>query len=668
MVLYRIPHKYIDLHFPEKTLGLGVIIHAIEISCDGEFKNPILLGQLSSGARMKSYYDTYHTVSMSALNCKGDVLIKNWFKPSYKRYGYSNSPATIGEASWIARVKDLVEFFQGEVLVIIAALFLMLYLVIRSLRRLSYVSLTSTPFEIWSPYWLFYTLVFSDVVVDLFFPFTFGFWMWIIPRSGYFFGIVTIFGSMLTSFSGSMILPSRVRYWSALLIRPQKRFLGFSILVILSLILNISPLFSIGYRSALVIGGLSSFIVALAEKNILMVLFGVAALSDYCKTMMIPYLPTPRLTSVYVGIVLVYSMVKQIRFLEKTAKEEGKSDLAMQVAHDIRSPLNSLSLLVPALSEVSEEKRRMVGGAIDQIYEIANELVVSHKRSMKEYEFFQECLILNVIDQVIREKSIQIKQKSLLKIVKEIDPEAFCVFCKLSPVQFIRVLSNLIDNSIEAIGNKSGEVKIHLSANEENVFLKISDNGAGIPESILRKLGEKGITSGKLELKSGSGLGVYHAKKVIKEWGGRLIIETEIGKGTHITLHLPRAKPPVWFIPKLVIPMNSRVVVLDDDLSIHEIWSRRLREVGFDTEKILHYFRANQMEEEFDFPVFYLVDYLLMGSSQNGLEFIRARHISASSVLVTHSFDEIDVSEGCERMDLKMLPKILAESVPIVLA
>jgi signal transduction histidine kinase len=612
---------------------------------------------------MKTYWDTYQTVSMKGLNCKGDLLVKNW--SSYRRYGYASAPALVGDPSWIARIKDLVEFFYTEIHVILAAIFLMFYLAVRSLRRINSIHLISTPFEQWSIYWLFFTFVMSDVVIDVLFPFSFDFWTWLVPRVAYFFGITMIAGAMFTFVSGAKTLPLKARNWAGWLVEPRKRVFGLSFLAIFTLILNVTPFFAIGYRAALVVLGLSNIVLATKERNLMMGLFGICALSDFGKTVMVPYLPVPKLTLVYVGIVLIYSIILQIRLFEETAKTEGKNDLAAQVAHDIWSPLNTLNLIIPTLSEVPEQKRLMMRGAVVRIQEIAQDLISKYKQSIRAYESFHECYVLNIIDQVVKEKNLQITQVDRVKIEMRIESDGLNAFCKLSPVQLIRALSNLINNSIEALEDQPGEVIVGLSADENHTWITVTDNGPGISLPILQKLGEKGTSSGKLAPNSGSGLGVHHAKKVVEEWGGNFSIETAQNKGTRVILRIPRAKAPKWFVSKLQVPVNAEIIVLDDDPLIHEIWSRRFTEAGYDARKIHLYRKVDQLRDYSGPQVLYLVDHYLSGSSQTGLEVIQAQGIAKSSILVTQSFDEIEVREQCEKLGVRMLPKVLVDRVPI---
>ncbi len=69
----------------------------------------------------------------------------------------------------------------------------------------------------------------------------------------------------------------------------------------------------------------------------------------------------------------------------------------------------------------------------------------------------------------------------------------------------------------------------------------VSDNGKGIPSHILARLGEHGISYGKKGTESGSGLGIYHAKKTVEEWGGKFEVRSREGIGTAIEIKLPKS-------------------------------------------------------------------------------------------------------------------------------
>jgi len=94
--------------------------------------------------------------------------------------------------------------------------------------------------------------------------------------------------------------------------------------------------------------------------------------------------------------------------------------------------------------------------------------------------------------------------------------DCYGLFAAVDPIEFKRLLSNLITNAVEALDG-AGSVVLKLRPLESEVELTIQDTGKGIPPQILSSLGRRGVSYGKAH---GSGLGIYHAKNAIESWGG----------------------------------------------------------------------------------------------------------------------------------------------------
>jgi two-component system, sporulation sensor kinase E len=105
----------------------------------------------------------------------------------------------------------------------------------------------------------------------------------------------------------------------------------------------------------------------------------------------------------------------------------------------------------------------------------------------------------------------------------------------VDPIALSRVLSNLINNAVEA-SREAGSVTISLKDNGSHLLLKISDRGKGIPAQILSRLGERHFTFDKV---NGSGLGVAHAKECVQGWGGTFSVASQVGVGTEVVLQIP---------------------------------------------------------------------------------------------------------------------------------
>ena len=135
-------------------------------------------------------------------------------------------------------------------------------------------------------------------------------------------------------------------------------------------------------------------------------------------------------------------------------------------------------------------------------------------------------------------KRVQFRSLSRIEIESWLDASSYGLFASVQPVEFKRVLSNLVNNAVEAFGDGPGPVRVDLAARGGLVCVSVPDDGQGIPEETLRKLGKRGETFGKA---AGSGLGLYHARACAEAWGGALEIAPRAPRGTIVRLNLPQA-------------------------------------------------------------------------------------------------------------------------------
>jgi signal transduction histidine kinase len=104
------------------------------------------------------------------------------------------------------------------------------------------------------------------------------------------------------------------------------------------------------------------------------------------------------------------------------------------------------------------------------------------------------------------------------------------------------VVSNLINNAIEASPAKSSILVIVRLAEDQSLILSVMDQGKGIPEEDLKKLGNYGFTRGKAK---GSGIGLSSAKEFLSELGANLEIDSMLDVGTTVSMRFPRLCPAV---------------------------------------------------------------------------------------------------------------------------
>lgn len=352
--------------------------------------------------------------------------------------------------------------------------------------------------------------------------------------------------------------------------------------------------------------------------------------------------------------------------------------LASQVAHDIRSPVYALEAALKTVNQLPEKQRVIVRHAVNRIRDVANGLLEKNRQqpgttaavtSQPSTEPQETFLLSGLIEPVITEKRLQYESKPGIQIDFALTRESYGLFTKVQPVEFRRMISNLVNNAVEAIDEK-GAVNIALGQMADAHVLTVADTGKGIPPDVLAKLGQRGETHGKA---GGSGLGLYHARTTTEGWGGALSIASELGKGTTVTLKLPKAEAPGYFAGEIKLIPGHPVVVLDDDPGIHELWrgrfeSARLKDHNIEVFNFSEpaglraWVRDNPEKPATSVCLF---DYELAGHAETGLSLSKELGLCKRTILITSRAEERRIIDACAALKVRIIPKGLANMVPI---
>lgn len=225
----------------------------------------------------------------------------------------------------------------------------------------------------------------------------------------------------------------------------------------------------------------------------------------------------------------VSSMYQRIKLDEKRIRELEKetivADIIRQVSHDLVSPIMlQKTILNNVKAELSSSDFELLIMSVDRLESIAENV-------LKDYRPKKNVLEIEELENFIRQKRIE---KNFSNIIFEVNLEN-PVSIVINKERLLSILSNLINNSIEALCKK---ITIELENNSviSGINFKISDDGKGIPEFLLDKIGLKGNTFNKC---NGNGIGLYSAKKFVIENNGTFNIQSEENIGTEIEIFLP---------------------------------------------------------------------------------------------------------------------------------
>lgn len=391
---------------------------------------------------------------------------------------------------------------------------------------------------------------------------------------------------------------------------------------------------------------------------------------------------------------LKLSLLEARSQMKNLIQQQSLGKIAKQVAHDIRSPLAALSMAITSLNNLPEERRVLIRNAVQRINDIANDLLkkgasdnsnkinetsktnnkvaVDSSKDMQAQNWnLTNELIAAQVDILVSEKRMQYRNHESLEIDLDLSG-SFGAFAKIEVTEFKRLLSNLINNSVESFQKNKGKVQINVKKTSDRIEVIISDNGPGIPQQVLEKLGKVEVTFGKSShAEGGSGLGFLSAVNSMKMMGGEIKIQSTQNVGTKIVVALPSAETPDWFADKIILPEGCSLISLDDDVSIHQIWAGRLSSLSsknidhkkFQSEDVFIDY-VQQTKSIADKSIF-LIDYELLNQKNTGLEIIEFLEIAKQSILVTSRYEESAIRKKASQLGLKILPKSLAGFVPI---
>lgn len=229
---------------------------------------------------------------------------------------------------------------------------------------------------------------------------------------------------------------------------------------------------------------------------------------------------------------------------------KAKSRFLANMSHEIRTPLNGIIGTIDLLQHTplnteQEELMLSLKSSSTHLLEIVNDVLDISKIEADKLELFEgPCNLENIIQQVTAISSprlISLKKNITLSAAVQPGVESEII---ADESRIKQVLINLVGNAIKF--TETGEIKLEVNANMideslQELHFAVSDTGIGISEDNIQSLfiPFTQIDSTATRKHSGTGLGLSICRKIIEEMGGRIWVESELGKGSTFRFIIP---------------------------------------------------------------------------------------------------------------------------------
>jgi signal transduction histidine kinase len=234
--------------------------------------------------------------------------------------------------------------------------------------------------------------------------------------------------------------------------------------------------------------------------------------------------------------------------LLKAQRLAAIGELASMIGHDLRNPLTGIagatyylrSKLSKKANKKTKEMLRLIERDIEYSNKIINDLLdYSREMQLELVETTPKKLMKEALTMANIPKNVKVKDLTRSKTRINVDSE-----------KMKRVFVNIIRNAVEAMP-KGGILIFRSRETDDNLEVDFSDTGTGIPQCILTRMWTPLFTTKA----KGMGLGLSICKRIMEAHGGRIAVQSIVGKGTTFTVAIPlKCKPvggeKIWMQPQ----------------------------------------------------------------------------------------------------------------------
>jgi len=287
---------------------------------------------------------------------------------------------------------------------------------------------------------------------------------------------------------------------------------------------------------------------------------------------------------------LLEELLRKNAELERASR--FKSEFLAGMSHEFRTPLNSILGFSEILQDqtfgpLNEKQARYVNHILtsgQHLLALINDLLDLSKIEAGKLALCSEEFPLSETLESIRTIVSPMAAKKGIAMGLQVDEGLSTI--SADPVRFKQIMYNLLSNAIK-FTPEGGAVRVSATESLSHLLISVSDTGIGIaPEDQERIFGAfQQVGSSSLKRGEGTGLGLTLTKRLVELHGGRIWVESEVGKGSTFTFTLPLrglAKEQAIARPQPLIPSSPPLVlVVEDDPQAAELLGIALTSAGY---------------------------------------------------------------------------------------
>ncbi len=233
---------------------------------------------------------------------------------------------------------------------------------------------------------------------------------------------------------------------------------------------------------------------------------------------------------------------------EQQKLDNMRREFVANVSHELRTPLTSIKSYTETLLdgdledlEIAERFLKVIDAETNRMTRLVKDLLQLSSFDNKQMKWnMNEVSFVDIVKSSVNKMEIEAKNKKqeLECYVIEDIPKV-----RADKDRMEQVIINLISNAIKYTPD-NGKISVYVGNNSNEVYANVKDTGIGIPEEDLPRIFERFYRVDKARSREagGTGLGLSIAREITQAHGGTMLINSEVGKGTEVTVKLPVAE------------------------------------------------------------------------------------------------------------------------------